>query len=493
MTTVTGKLIGATDPQRVEMRATLVDVTGKDAVGYVSSVPGELVKPMPITADSDGDWTVDLTANSLITSDSGDTLWAIQEGRAKDGTPILTYVVVPEADGPYWAGGIRADLSVTMTSSGTVVYLPGPEGDPGPAGADGAPGAPGASAYQVAVAEGFAGTEEEWLATLVGPQGDPGPQGPQPELGAAGAGADIALRSTDPTTTNSRTPTVHAASHATGGSDPLTPAAIDAEPAGTTTAAMTTHTSADDPHAYKTWADAKFALGSTVTAIDGYLNDALGRVSAIEQGTAWLSGLNIDGNAQVANGNLTVSGNLTVTGNALGQATPATHGVASWCYDPALAVNSTSMSNGTPYLTRLDIAASVNVTKIYWWVGNSGSSPVSGQNQVGLYDASGVLLASANVDAAVSSAALKTTTIPAQALTAGSFYWVAMVFNASVAPTLTRASGWTGVATAANLGLVAATYRFATNGTGRTSLPSSITPASNVGTDFAGPWAALGA
>lgn len=47
-------------------------------------------------------------------------------------------------------------------------------------------------------------------------------EGPQPDLGAAGAGDDIALRSTDPTTTNARTPTAHAASHADGGSDELT-------------------------------------------------------------------------------------------------------------------------------------------------------------------------------------------------------------------------------------------------------------------------------
>ncbi|CAM5603250.1 Peptidoglycan/xylan/chitin deacetylase (PgdA/CDA1 family) OS=Streptomyces violarus OX=67380 GN=FHS41_001764 PE=4 SV=1 [Streptomyces violarus] len=49
------------------------------------------------------------------------------------------------------------------------------------------------------------------------------------------------------------------------------------------------------------------ALGSTVTAIDGYLNDALNRVAAVEQGTAWLSALNVSGNAQVT-GRLTAAG-----------------------------------------------------------------------------------------------------------------------------------------------------------------------------------------
>lgn len=320
MTTVTGKLIGPSAPQRVEMTATLVDVTGRPAVGYVASVPGEVVQPKRITAAGDGSWTVDLTPNAEIVSDAGDTLWAITEGRMLDGTPIRTFVVVP-ATGSHWVGSIRADLSDTITGGGTVVYLPGPKGDKGDPGEPGAAGAAGQSAYQLAVAEGFAGTEEQWLASLEGPQGDPGPAGPQPELGAAGAGDDVALRSTDPTTTNARTPTTHAASHATNGSDPLTPAAIGAEPAGTAAAAVTTHTGLDDPHSYKTWADAKFAtltaLGTTntnvtnltgsVIQLDEFVQDCLTRVAAIEQGTAFLSALNVAGDAQVSGGNLTIT------------------------------------------------------------------------------------------------------------------------------------------------------------------------------------------
>jgi hypothetical protein len=42
---------------------------------------------------------------------------------------------------------------------------------------DGQPGANGASAYQIALANGFVGTEQQWLASLVGPQGTPGNDG----------------------------------------------------------------------------------------------------------------------------------------------------------------------------------------------------------------------------------------------------------------------------------------------------------------------------
>lgn len=53
----------------------------------------------------------------------------------------------------------------------------GPAGPTGPAGADGAAGSPGAngangaSAYEIAVANGYSGTETQWLASLVGAPG----------------------------------------------------------------------------------------------------------------------------------------------------------------------------------------------------------------------------------------------------------------------------------------------------------------------------------
>jgi hypothetical protein len=55
------------------------------------------------------------------------------------------------------------------------------------AGGGGGAGADGASAYEVAVANGFVGTEVEWLASLVGPAGADGAQGPQGIQGPAGA------------------------------------------------------------------------------------------------------------------------------------------------------------------------------------------------------------------------------------------------------------------------------------------------------------------
>lgn len=192
MTTVTGKLIGAAHPERVEMRATLVDVTGKSAVGYVATAEGELVRPVPITATApDGEWTVTLTPNSQVVSQAGDTLWEIQEGRKADGTPIVSYVAVPDT-GDHWVGSILADLSSTQTGDGTVVYLagqPGPQGPAGPTGPAGPQGDPGpAGATGPAGSDGAPGaTGPQGPAGPKGDQGDPGPQGATGAAGATGA------------------------------------------------------------------------------------------------------------------------------------------------------------------------------------------------------------------------------------------------------------------------------------------------------------------
>ena len=45
------------------------------------------------------------------------------------------------------------------------------------AGPTGPKGEQGESAYEIAVEHGFVGSAEEWLASLVGPRGETGPQG----------------------------------------------------------------------------------------------------------------------------------------------------------------------------------------------------------------------------------------------------------------------------------------------------------------------------
>ncbi|MCH5677926.1 hypothetical protein [Streptomyces gilvus] len=191
-------------------------------------------------------------------------------------------------------------------------------------------------------------------------------------------------------------------------------------------------------------------------------------------------------------GNGTVGGSWSVAGHALGEDTPANHGLVAWAYDPTHNVNSTVLSSGVIYLTAVYVAASANVTKLYAHFNAAASSITAGQNFMGLYGSDGTRLATVNVDSLITSTGLITATVSSTAVTAGGMYWVAQVYNATTPPSVARGAGTTGVGTVTNIGLTAATLRYATNGTSQTSLPASITPSSNAATAFGGPWVAIG-
>lgn len=61
-------------------------------------------------------------------------------------------------------------------------------------GGSGTKGDPGDSAYTIAKLNGFVGTKEEWLASLIGPKGSTGPQGPQGIQGPVGPQGQTGLQ-----------------------------------------------------------------------------------------------------------------------------------------------------------------------------------------------------------------------------------------------------------------------------------------------------------
>ncbi len=89
-------------------------------------------------------------------------------------------------DVPSWQGDYNSDMKKIDEAIHEAAKSGGGSGEPGPAGPQGEPGADGKSAYQIAVEQGFNGTEEEWLASLVGPEGPEGPEGPQGVQGEQG-------------------------------------------------------------------------------------------------------------------------------------------------------------------------------------------------------------------------------------------------------------------------------------------------------------------
>lgn len=87
----------------------------------------------------------------------------------------------------------------------------------GQAGADGNPGANGLSAYEVWLSQGNVGTETDYLASLVGPQGDQGIQGVPGQDGTPGSdGADGVTPHIDDTSGNWFVGTTDTGVHAEG-------------------------------------------------------------------------------------------------------------------------------------------------------------------------------------------------------------------------------------------------------------------------------------
>ena len=88
-----------------------------------------------------------------------DSVVALRSGMVIDGEVVGDNLILTQVDG-------------STINAGNVRGPKGDQGDTGPQGADGFIGVDGMSAYEVAVENGFVGTEEQWLAYLrQGPSG----------------------------------------------------------------------------------------------------------------------------------------------------------------------------------------------------------------------------------------------------------------------------------------------------------------------------------
>jgi len=170
---------------------------------------------------------------------------------------------------------------------------------------------------------------------------------------------------------------------------------------------------------------------------------------------------------------------------------PSDQGWLAWTYDPIGALNATAPGLGVPTLTRINVRFPVSVTNITMAVNAGGTTLTAGQNFAGLYNSAGTLVGATADQSGNWAGAFFTP----QALIGGpftlaaGFYWAAILANAAAAPTFLRA-----IAAASTTFINGAngpsTARFATNGSGQTTLPASITPASNtlIGVSY---WAGL--
>lgn len=179
-----------------------------------------------------------------------------------------------------------------------------------------------------------------------------------------------------------------------------------------------------------------------------------------------------------------LAGALTVQGFAVGQPDalgPGDNNMVAWNYHPAgVSTTGSLLTSGTLYLNKVVFRnKKSSVTKLWRIQGTAGATPTSGQNFMGLYDSTGALLSSVNIDAQVTdsngpkSATLDT---PLSNLVAGT-YFVGLLFNAGTVPVIYRTAQPFTADAMANQS--ASQYNHATNGTSLTALPSSVTLSSN--------------
>ena len=164
------------------------------------------------------------------------------------------------------------------------------------------------------------------------------------------------------------------------------------------------------------------------------------------------------------------------------------YGLKAWSMDPAFAVNATTLTNGTNYFAAVVLRSTQLISTLWCGVSTAAVTPVSGQNFMSLYAASGTLLSSGA--AVFSPQGVRSVTLDSPQACAAGVYFVHMLANAATPAALSRAIGVIGAPSIQNVNLATTALRFFVNGTGATTPPSSITLANNTATGSATFWVA---
>lgn len=175
---------------------------------------------------------------------------------------------------------------------------------------------------------------------------------------------------------------------------------------------------------------------------------------------------------------------------------PSRHGLREWNFDPintsATAAGQVATA-GQPLLMKLFAQTGGTVNNILAVLGTAGTLLTTNQNFAGLYDDTGARI---GVTADQTSIWMGTTGTKTMALASpatvqiGRDYFVAILSNGSTGASFLPAATNTLTATP-NVNLGNAALRFAVNGTGQTSLPTSLTLANNTATGSRPFWVGL--
>ena len=153
--------------------------------------------------------------------------------------------------------------------------------------------------------------------------------------------------------------------------------------------------------------------------------------------------------------------------------------LGSW--DPALSPANTQLTAGVLYLVRLTARDAALTVSLLWWNVFTAGAGASRGTFAGLYDSGGARVAtSADIGSSLTSAGpvAATLTTPYK-MHRGQSVWAAIVCNlATTQPFLSKGTGGQVLAEVGSVPVTEA--RFATNGSGLTALPATITPSHNI-------------
>lgn len=165
---------------------------------------------------------------------------------------------------------------------------------------------------------------------------------------------------------------------------------------------------------------------------------------------------------------------------ASGASRPAMQALTAWNFDSEIASSTFLHVSGTLYLHKIYIPVAATITNILLGVTTAGGTLTAGQNLVGLYDAAGTRVAvSVDQAAAWVSTGSKTCALTSTYAAAAGVFWVGVL---SVGTTPITAATSPGFRAAYEAGVTGATLRHGANAAGQTSMPASVTLASNAST-----------
>ncbi|MFE9525241.1 hypothetical protein [Streptomyces sp. NPDC006631] len=325
---------------------------------------------------------------------------------------------------------------------------------------------------------------------------------------AHGDRADAAakyLPKNDATVTNARTPTAHASSHASGGSDPISAASIGADAAGAATAAVSAHVGTADAHGDRADAAAKYLLKSDASVT----NSRTPLPHAASHTSGGSDPISLAGIGALAAASVGGATDLQPHGNAAAGSTsryadaghvhpspfwvPGDNNLLAATYDPAHAGTVTSQTNanvaGKITLTKVVIRQSITWSNVWFGLAGVDGAATLSNCYVGVYDSAGNLKA---VTADLSSVLTVNPVAKAVSFTtpftaAPGTYFIALLLNGAwTTNSFTFKSSGAGVSV--NAGLTAPNLRYSNLLTGQTALPATLSLASQTSTIITGGW-----